>query len=52
MMIFIKYKDGRAEDYDIKDFDMMGSTISMVTEEDNVLYLDYFDIKDIQIINS
>lgn len=52
MIIFIKYKDGCVEDYNIKDFDMKDSTISIVTEEDDVLYLDYFDIEDMQIINS
>ena len=51
MIIFIKYKDGCAESYKIKDFAMVESTIRIVTE-DKILYLDYFDIEDMQIINS
>lgn len=51
MIIFIKYKDGCAESYKIKDFIMVGSTIRIVTE-DKILYLDCFDIEDMQITNS
>ena len=51
MMIFIKYKDGSAKNYKIKDFTMVSSTIGIVTEDD-VLYLDYSDIEHIQITNS
>lgn len=51
MIIFIKHKDGRAKTYKIKDFTMVDSTIRIVTE-DKILYLDYFDIEDMQIINS
>lgn len=43
--------DGCTKSYTIKNFTMVKSTIRIVTE-DKILYLDYFDIEDMQIINS
>ena len=48
MIIFIKYKNGSFENYKIKRFTMMNSTIRVETDSD-ILYLDYSDIEDIQI---
>jgi len=51
MIIFIKYKDGCTESYEIKRFTMVGSVIRIETDND-ILYLDYSSIEDIQITNS
>ena len=48
MIFFIKYKNGSFENYKIKRFSMVGSAIRIETD-DNILYLDYSDIEDIQI---
>lgn len=48
MIIFIKYKNGHAENYKIKSLTMVNSTIRIETDSD-ILYLDYSDIEDIQI---
>lgn len=48
MMIFVKYKNGHVENYKIKSFTMVNSTIRIKTD-DNILYLNYSDIEDIQI---
>ena len=48
MIIYIKYKNGHVENYKIKSFTMVNSTIRIKTD-DNILYLDYSDIEDIQI---
>lgn len=48
MMIFVKYKNGSFENYKIKCFTMVNSTIRIKTDCD-ILYLDYSDIEDIQI---
>ena len=49
-LIFIKYKNGNAESHEIKNFTMKGSTIRMETE-DNIEFLDYAEIENIEIIN-
>lgn len=48
MIIYIKYKNGHVENYKIKSFTMVNSTIRIETDGD-ILYLDYSDIEDIQI---
>ena len=48
MVIFVKYKNGHVENYKIKSFAMVNSTIRIKTDGD-ILYLDYSDIEDIQI---
>lgn len=48
MMIFIKFKDGCTESYEIKRFTMVGSIICIETDDD-ILYLDYSSIEDIRI---
>ena len=48
MIIYIKYKNGHVENYKIKSFTMVNSTIRIETD-DNILYLNYSDIEDIQI---
>lgn len=48
MIIFVKYKNGHVENYKIKSFTMVNSTIRIKTD-DNILYLNYSDIEDIQI---
>ena len=48
MIIFIKYKNGYVENYKIKSLTMVGSVIRIKTD-DNILYLNYSDIEDIQI---
>ena len=48
MIIYIKYKNGHVENYKIKSFTMVNSTIRIKTD-DNILYLNYSDIEDIQI---
>ena len=48
MIIFVKYKNGYVENYKIKRFTMVNSTIRIKTD-DNILYLNYSDIEDIQI---
>ena len=48
MVLFIKYKNGSFENYKIKRFTMVNSTIRIKTD-DNILYLNYSDIEDIQI---
>lgn len=48
MVLFIKYKNGHVENYKIKSFTMVNSTIRIETDGD-ILYLDYSDIEDIQI---
>ena len=48
MVLFVKYKNGHVENYKIKSFTMVNSTIRIKTD-DNILYLDYSDIDDIQI---
>lgn len=48
MVLFVKYKNGHVENYKIKSFTMVNSTIRIKTD-DNILYLNYSDIKDIQI---
>lgn len=51
MMIFIRFKDGCTESYEIKRFTMVGSAIRIETDDD-ISYLDYSNIEDIQINNS
>ena len=48
MIIYIKYKNGHVENYKIKSFTMVNSTIRIETDGD-ILYLNYSDIEDIQI---
>ena len=48
MIIYIKYKNEHVENYKIKSFITVGSTIRIETDGD-ILYLDYSDIEDIQI---
>ena len=48
MVLFVKYKNGHFENYKIKSFTMVNSTIRIKTD-DNILYLNYSDIEDIQI---
>lgn len=48
MVLFVEYKNGHVENYKIKSFTMMNSTIRIKTD-DNTLYLNYSDIEDIQI---
>ena len=48
MIIYIKYKNGHVENYKIKSFIMVNSTIRIKTDCD-ILYLNYSDIEDIQI---
>lgn len=48
MVLFIKYKNGHVENYKIKSFTMVNSTIRIKTDYD-ILYLNYSDIEDIQI---
>ena len=43
-----EYKNGHVENYKIKSFTMVNSTIRIKTD-DNILYLNYSDIEDIQI---
>ena len=51
MMIFIRFKDKCTERYEIKRFTMVGSAIRIEIDND-ILYLDYSNIEDIQITNS
>lgn len=48
MVLFVKYKNGHVENYKIKSFTVVNSTIRIKTD-DNILYLNYSDIEDIQI---
>ena len=48
MVLFVEYKNGHVENYKIKSFIMVNSTLRIKTD-DNILYLNYSDIKDIQI---
>ena len=48
MVRFVEYKNGHVENYKIKSFTMVNSTIRIKTD-DNILYLNYSDIEDIQI---
>lgn len=48
MVLFVEYKNGHVENYKIKSFAMVNSTIRIKTD-DNILYLNYSDIEDIQI---
>ena len=48
MIIYIKYKNGHVENYKIKSFNNEKSKIRIKTD-DNILYLNYSDIEDIQI---
>lgn len=48
MVLFVEYKNGHVENYKIKSFTMVNSTIRIKTD-DNILYLNYSDIEDIQI---
>ena len=48
MVLFVKYKNGHVENYKIKSFTMVNSTIRIKTDN-NILYLNYSDIEDIQI---
>ena len=50
-LMFIKFKDGCAESHEIKHFTMEGSTIRVETEDD-IFFLDYTEIENIEIINS
>ena len=45
---FVEYKNGHVENYKIKSLTMVNSTIRIKTD-DNILYLNYSDIEDIQI---
>ena len=49
MIIYIEYKNGHVENYKIKSFTMVNSTIRIKTDGNNILYLNYSDIEDIQI---
>ena len=48
MVLFVKYKNGHVENYKIKSFIVVNSTIRIKTDGD-ILYLDYSDIEDIRI---
>ena len=48
MVLFVEYKNGHVENYKIKSFTMVNSTIRIKTDG-NILYLDYSNIEDIQI---
>ena len=48
MVLFVEYKNGHVENYKIKSFTMVNSTIHIKTD-DNILYLNYSDIEDIKI---
>ena len=48
MVLFVEYKNGYIENYKIKSFTMVNSIIRIKTD-DNILYLNYSDIEDIQI---
>ena len=48
MVLFVEYKNRHVENYKIKSFTMVNSTIRIKTD-DNILYLNYSDIEDIQI---
>ena len=48
MVLFVEYKNGHVENYKIKSFIVVNSTIRIKTD-DNILYLNYSDIEDIQI---
>ena len=48
MVLFVEYKNGHVENYKIKSFTMVNSTIRIKTD-DNILYLNYSDIEDIKI---
>ena len=48
MVLFVKYKNGHVENYKIKSFTIVNSTIRIKTDYD-ILYLNYSDIEDIQI---
>ena len=48
MVLFVEYKNGHVENYKIKSFVMVNSTIRIKTDG-NILYLNYSDIEDIQI---
>ena len=48
MVLFVQYKNGHVENYKIKSFTMVNSTIRIKTDYD-ILYLNYSDIEDIQI---
>ena len=48
MVLVVEYKNGHVENYKIKSFTMVNSTIRIKTD-DNILYLNYSDIEDIQI---
>ena len=48
MVLFVEYKNEHVENYKIKSFIMVNSTIRIKTD-DNILYLNYSDIEDIQI---
>ena len=49
MVLFVEYKNGHVENYKIKSFITVGSTIRIETDGNNILYLDYSDIEDIRI---
>ena len=49
MVLFVEYKNGHVENYKIKSFTMVNSTIRIKTDGNNILYLDYSNIEDIQI---
>ena len=48
MVLFVEYKNGHVENYKIKSFIMVNSTIRIKTDCD-ILYLNSSDIEDIQI---
>ena len=49
-LIFIKFKDGCTESHEIEKFVMEDSTIRVETKDD-IFFLDYSDIENIEIIN-
>lgn len=49
-ILFIKYKDGCTESHEIKHFTMADSTIRVETKDD-IFFLDYAEMENIEIIN-
>lgn len=50
-LLFIEYKDGDSETYEIKSFKMSGSKIQIERTND-IFFLDYAEIENIKIIDS
>lgn len=50
-ILFIEYKDGDSETYEIESFKMSGSKIHIERTND-IFFLDYDEIENIKIIDS